>query len=100
MPFEPGNNANPNGRPVGSENRLTRKAKHYAEKFLDEIKKAGISEVAATGKMSDYVSLIRAVLPKDHNHKVSGNVDVNHIDTTQLTRKELEDLRAIKKKLK
>ena len=76
MPFKPGETGNPEGRPVGRGNRLTLKAKYYAEKFLDEIKRQGIAEIAATGKMSDYVNIIRAVLPKDMNVKHSGQIEL------------------------
>ena len=76
MPFKNGESGNPNGRPVGRENKLTRKAKYYAEKFLDEIKRQGISEIAATGRMADYINIIKTVLPKDFNVKHSGSIDI------------------------
>lgn len=78
MTFKPGESGNPNGRPPGAENRLTRKAKYYAERFLDEIKAQGVSEIAKSGKMSDYVNIIKAILPK--NFELSGT-DGNPIDT-------------------
>jgi hypothetical protein len=96
MTFKPGIVTNPNGRPVGSENRLTRKAKYYAEKFLDEIKRAGISEIAATGKMSDYITLIRTVLPKDHNVKHSGEVtEKKEYSIKELSQDQREALRKL-----
>jgi hypothetical protein len=63
MTFVPGESGNPEGRPVGSENKLTRKAKYYAEKFLDEIERQGIEEITRTGKMSDYITLLKSILP-------------------------------------
>ena len=76
MTFKPGESGNPNGRPEGAENKLTKKAKYYAEKFLDEIDKQGISQIAATGKMTDFINIIKALLPKDMNVNLSGQVDV------------------------
>ena len=72
--FKDGHKSN-GGRPVGSENRLTRKAKYYAEKFLDEIKAQGIDEITKTGKMSDYVSLLKAILPSkvEQDIKIDSN---------------------------
>jgi hypothetical protein len=73
MPFEDGN-THGKGRPPGSENKLTRKAKYYAEKFLDEIEKQGVTEIARTGKMSDYIALLKSILPS----KVEQETTVTH----------------------
>lgn len=95
--FKEGNKLS-KGRPFGSENRLTRKAKYYAEKFLDEIKRQGISEIATTGKMSDYINVIKAILPKDMNINHSGQIK-SDIDLSKLTKQQLEQLRDIQKSL-
>ena len=75
MPFKDGNKYG-NGRPKGSENRLTRKAKYYAEKLMDEMKAIGIEEIAKSGRMSDYVALLKTLLPKDINMNHSGSIDI------------------------
>ena len=98
MPFKPGESGNPAGKPRGAENRLTRKAKYYAEKLIDEMKSIGVAEIAKTGKMSDYVNLLKTLLPKDFN--ISGNLTVKNdrIDLSKLTVDELKQLRDLHQK--
>lgn len=75
MTWEPGESGNPNGRPPGSENKLTRRAKYYAEKLFDEFEKRGIDNLTKDGDIKDLLQLIKTCLPKeikgDIEHKVT-----------------------------
>lgn len=76
MPFKNGESGNPSGRPVGSENKLTRRAKYYANKLFDEFEKIGIDKMAETGDIKDLINLISKFIPKDMNIKHSGQIEI------------------------
>jgi preprotein translocase subunit Sec63 len=63
MTFKPGESGNPNGRPPGSENKLTRRAKYLAEKLFDEFEAQGIDNIAKTGDVKDLINLLSKFLP-------------------------------------
>ena len=86
MSFKPGESGNPKGRPIGSENKLTKKAKYYAEKIFEEFDKIGIDNLTQKGDIKDLLTLIRACLPKE----VKAEVDTK-ITTTQPIKIEFED---------
>lgn len=79
-PFEPGNNANPAGRPKGSRNKLGEDfLKAMAEDFA-EYGKAAIVAVR-TDKPDAYLKVIASILPKQAEIKID---NYDHLDDTQL----------------
>ena len=53
------------GRPMGTENKLTARAKHYANKLFDEFERMGIDKMAQTGDVKDLINLISKFVPKE-----------------------------------
>ena len=74
MTFKPGEVSNPNGRPVGSENRLTRKAKYHAERLFDEFKKIGFDKLVESGDIKDLIALIGKFTPREIKAEIDGNM--------------------------
>jgi len=74
----------PGLRPVGSENKLTRRAKILAEKLFNEFEAMGLDNLAKTGDVKDLITLLSKFLPKEVK------LDTN-ITTTQPIKIEFED---------
>ncbi len=72
------------GRPMGTENKLTTRAKYYANKLFDEFERMGIDTMAQTGDVKDLINLISKFVPKEIKS------DTN-ITTTQPIKIEFED---------
>jgi len=69
--FKPGNNANPNGRPVGSRNKLD---KCFVKALYADFKKHGVAAIVRTReeKPDAYLHIIIKVLPRE----ITAEVDV------------------------
>ena len=63
-PFQPGNNANPGGKPVGARNRLTAAFLNALAKDFDENGKEAI-EQCRLNKPDAYIKAIAALCPKE-----------------------------------
>lgn len=63
-PFQPGNNANPGGKPVGARNRLTAAFLNALAKDFDENGKEAI-EQCRLYKPDAYIKAIAALCPKE-----------------------------------
>lgn len=72
--IKPGEIRNPTGRPIGAENKLTARAKHYANKLFDEFDRMGIDKMAQTGDVRDLINLISKFVPKEIKAEMSGNM--------------------------
>jgi len=74
--FKVGEVNNPKGRPVGSQNKLTSKAKYLLSKYYDEIKRLGIKSLVNDSTASDKLKAIIAGIPKDLKVEHSGEQKV------------------------
>lgn len=70
-PFEPGNNANPNGRPKGSRNKL---GETFIQALYDDFQEHGPSviETVRTEKPDAYLKVVASILPQ--------KLEIEHID--------------------
>lgn len=61
--FKPGNNANPNGRPKGSRNRL---GEDFLKALADDFEQHGAESITKvrTDRPQDYLKVIASILPK------------------------------------
>ena len=71
--FKPGNNANPNGRPVGSRNKLD---KCFVKALYADFKKHGVAAIVRTREEGPdiYLSLIIKILPRQIKADVDGRL--------------------------
>ena len=79
MTFKNGKSGNPNGRPVGSENKLTTRAKYYINKLLDEFDRRGIEKLVETGELKDLINLLTKILPTNAKIEHDGEITIKLI---------------------
>jgi len=96
--FKDGEINNPNGRPIGAENKLTRKAKYLLNKYYDALKNAGIDTLVLESNPGDKLRAILAGIPKDMNIKHSGEIKNDSIDLSKLTTSEIKQLKKLQSK--
>ena len=63
-PFQPGNNANPTGRPKGSKNKL---AEDFLRALSEDFEAHGIEAIrkAREERPAQYVQIVASLMPKD-----------------------------------
>jgi hypothetical protein len=61
-------NGHPGLKPIGAENKLTRKAKWLLNAFYDEVKRQGVGSLVNDASASDKIRAILAALPKNIEH--------------------------------
>jgi hypothetical protein len=84
--FKPGESGNPEGRPVGCENKITRKAKWLLNALYDELKREGVDKLVGDASANDKIKAILAGIPKE----IKAEVDTK-ITHTQPIKIEFED---------
>lgn len=82
-PFEPGNNANPHGRPKGSRNKL---GEDFIHALAEDFKEHGVAAIASMrqDKPNEYVKVVASLLPK--------HVEIKDVTLDELERDELAAL--------
>jgi hypothetical protein len=73
-PFEPGNNANPKGRPKGSKNKLSEDFVRALAKDFEEHGEQAICHVREE-KPDAYLKVIASIIPKEFVFKEESNLD-------------------------
>jgi hypothetical protein len=78
-PFEPGNRANPAGRPKGSRNKL---GEQFLADMYSDWQQNGASVIASVRaeKPEVYLKVVASILPKELNIKVSELDDLSDAD--------------------
>lgn len=78
-PFEPGNTANPLGRPKGSRNKL---GEAFVQALADDFDKHGVSVIATVRaeKPDQYMKVIASLLPKELKIETTGDLTDEQLD--------------------
>jgi hypothetical protein len=78
-PFEPGNNANPKGRPKGSRNKL---GEDFLKALHDDFTAHGISAIAEVREKTPhhYMKVIASILPKELNIRIEDELSDSELD--------------------
>jgi hypothetical protein len=78
MPFKPGNNANPAGRPKGSVNKLTRSVREAFQSAFDELQEIPGVRLAdwAQQNPTEFYRLSGKLIPAKVEHEGSAVVQV------------------------
>ena len=82
-PFQPGNRANPGGKPIGARNRLAAKFLYELASHFEKHGKAAIQKMYDEDP-AKYVQAVAALVPKDDtlNVNLDGQVKHEHSDAT------------------
>ena len=74
MPFKPGNNENPTGRPKGARHKLS---EAFALKLAKDFEENGVSAIIQTRQDNPvkYLEIIASLLPKEAEVKHSGEIE-------------------------
>lgn len=74
MPFKPGNNANPKGRPLGSKHALQ---EGFLSKLVDDFMQHGVAAIKAvrTDNPVKYLEIIASLMPKEAKVEHSGEIE-------------------------
>lgn len=74
MPFKPGNNANPAGRPKGSKHALQ---EGFLRKLVADFEQFGVEAIVATRKENPvkYLEIIAGLMPKEAKVEHSGEIE-------------------------
>jgi hypothetical protein len=76
MTFKPGEVTNPNGRPVGSENKLNSRIKRRLNSILDKLDDPRLTTAVNNAKPGELLSFIAKIAPKDLNVTVDGKIEL------------------------
>ena len=77
--FQPGNNANPRGRPKGSRNKIS---EEFIAALCDDFEQHGVEVIEAvrTERPADYLKIIASIVPKELNVSASSLDDLSDED--------------------
>lgn len=77
--FQPGNNANPRGRPKGSRNKIS---VEFIAALCDDFEQHGVEVIEAvrTERPADYLKIIASTVPKELNVSASSLDDLSDED--------------------
>jgi hypothetical protein len=77
--FQPGNNANPRGRPKGSRNKIS---EEFVAALCDDFEQHGVEVIEAvrTERPADYLKIIASTVPKELNVSASSLDDLSDED--------------------
>ena len=77
--FQPGNNANPRGRPKGSRNKIS---EEFIAALCEDFEQHGVDVIEAvrTERPADYLKIIASIVPKELNVTGSSLQDLSDED--------------------